>query len=373
MKAFFLILLGTAGGLFAAGLPITLTTKEGNISVSEIVGGSETSLQLSVNEGKGKMAMPLESLKSWKFTAPPEWNEAGLAIRNGKLDVAERVYRKFAMQVMPFLGIPKGDAERYFFAYTDLLRSSGKYKEALDALTQLPDSILPSAKARQAIARAYCLAQTGKLEEADRQINLLRAPSRESALFTPYFLARSSLLLAQSDYIAALDDIAQIMAFKRISSEGYAEALYLNAEAYDALDVAIAKQKEEIKKNERLSRQYQADSNAVFKELDLIKSDTAQVSAIMDSPKDLPKSAQAIRRQLLRLYPDSSWAEKARAKLPPDQVEAINNPTAPEDSTPVPGKPTKTSPASPKKNTTPNPVDDGKIDTDIPTSEDDNL
>lgn len=345
MKAALFLFLSIAAAA-AQGFPAFIELADGNTMTASILDARPDGLNVSVAGGQGTMLLPAAQVKAWKLEPPKATGE-----------IASRDY---ARRVVPLLNAAGGDAEKYFFAYTDLLRSARRYQEAIDFIALVPEKAPVPVRARSVVTRANCLVMLGRVDEAERLLNLLKAPARQSSLFMLYQLTRARLAAARHDLVGSLDDIAQVVAFKRLGSDGYAEALFLSADAYENLGAALAKQKEAIEKNEALSRLYQTDREAVYAQLGLLKSSPSAVSALIDTPPDFPAICVNIRKQLVRLFPASVWAVQAKEKLPAAVLAELSPGAVP--------APPKTGAAAPK----PTPAEE-KLETNDTGSKTDNL
>ncbi len=364
----FLLTIALASFAHAAGaLSMFIETEDGNLQTAEVLKADASGLTLSLAGGHGTSVLPMERVKSWRMAPPKSWADAEKALEFGQVEKALAPMSDYANRLFPLLSLPKGDAAIYIFKYADLLRSRGDYKGALELLGKAPPDALGETLAQSIVLKAYCRAMLGEVDAAESQLNLLRAPSRRSSLFSLYKLTRARIASARKDLIGALDEIASVIAYKRLGSDAYAEALYLSAEAYDDLGLAITKQKESIAKDDKLRRLYEQNRGEAFDALGTIRSDNSSVSAIMDDPPDLPGVSIEIRKQLVRVFPTSPWSALARAKLPPGALDKV----ATQELEPKgAATPTPTPEATPTP--TPKP-DDGLIDTETPGSELENL
>ncbi len=276
--------------------------------------------------------------------------EIAKLIEEGRVAEAEVRMLPVATRMAQMTIVKGGNAGKYVFAYTDVLRSLGKYQAALDFLEKAPfpaDAPVVD-RARRLIVMAYCQAMLGKVDEADKMLNQVEAPGSKSYLFTIYQLARARVEAQRKDPVAALDDIAHIVAVKRLGSESYDEALYQSAEAYDGLAKVLAEQKKAVEKDARLSRQMQQDNLDAISRFELIKSDPLQVAALWDAGSDYDKCATAARLQLCRVYPTSPWTVKAREKLSAEALSALGLATASAPEKKEAAKPEPAKPASEK-------------------------
>ena len=368
MKALLAILVLAAGAVSAAPLRMFIETEDGKVQTADVSAAEPKGFTVALPGGHGTMLIQMDRVKSWRMAPPKSWDDGGKALEAGQPDKAMPLMRDYATALLPLLSLPKGDAATYVFKYADLLRSCGDYKGALDLLGKVPPDALGETRAQAMVVTAYCRAMLGEVDAAETQLNMLRAPTRRSSLFTLYKLTRARIAAARKDLIGALDEIASVIAYKRLGSDSYAEALYLSAEAYDELGLAIAKQKEAIADNDKIRRLYEQSRGEAFDALGMIQSDKSSVSAIMDNPPDLPGVSIEIRKQLVRVFPTSPWATLARAKLPPGSLDKVAT-AQPE---PEGATPSSTPEAGKKAAPTPTP-DDGLIDTNIPGSESENL
>lgn len=362
------ILLLTATTLAAAPkFRMFLEMEDGKIERADILEASPRGFTVSLPGGHGTKLYPMERIKTWRLDPPKTWLEGEKAVEEGSSRKALPLLRDFAAALIPLLSIPKGDASTYVFKYADLLRSLGDYQTALAFLEKIPADAPSEVLAQAIVVGAYCKAMLGDVDAAEAQLNRLRAPTRRSALFTLYKLTRARIASARKDLVGALDEIASVVAYKRLGSEGYAEALYLSAEAYDELGAAISKQKEAIAADDKLRRLYDQNRGEAFDALGMIKSDKSSVSAIMDDPPNLPGVSIEIRKQLVRVFPSSPWAALARPKLPPGALDKV----ATEQPEPE-GAAATTAKETPAATPTPKP-DDGLIDAETLSSDRDNL
>ncbi len=349
---------------------MVIETIDGQVQSVKVVSPSAKGMTIELPDVKGTMLIPMERIKAWRMAPPPSWKQAEQAIKEGKAEKAPALMREYAHALQSLLAIPKGDASSYVFKYADLLRSRGDYKQAIAFIEQIPANVPAEIRAQSIIVSAYCRAMLGDADGAETQLNLLRAPTRRSALFTLFKLTRARIAWIRKDLVTALDEIASVIALKRLGSEAYAEALYLSAEAYEALGAAIARQKEAIASDDKLRRLYEQNRGEAFDALGIIRSDKSSVSAIMDEPPDLPGVSIEIRKQLVLVFPTSPWAALAKAKLPPGALDklAVTKYNQPEGAKVQEEADRK----KPKPTPTPEP-DDGRISTETESHEQDNL
>lgn len=346
-----------------------LEMDDGSVQTIEASAADAKGITVTLPDGKGSLTYPMNRVKSWRIDPPKEWRQGEEAIQKGQPDKAVALMRPHAVRLIPLLGLQKGDAASDFFKFAGLLRSRGDHKGALELLGKVPEESPSDIRAHAIVLAAYCRAMLGEVDAAETQLNMLRAPTRRSALFTLYKLTRARIAQARKDLVTALDEIASVIAYKRLGSDSYDEALYLSAEAYDELGAAINKQKEMIAADPKLKRLYEQNRGEAFDALGVMRSDKSSVSAIMDEPPDLPGVSIEIRKQLVRVFPTSPWAALARAKLPPGALDKMaTGQPEPEGAAKKPGAKSAPSPTP-----APAPVDDGLIDTEKPASERENL
>lgn len=365
-----LLLAAAASAGFAAPFRMFIETEDGKVQTADVSAAEPKGFTVALPGGHGTMLLQMDRVKSWRIAPPKSWTDGEKAVQAGQAEKAIPLMRDYATSLLPLLSLPKGDAATYVFKYADLLRSRGDYKGALDLLGKVPPDALGETRAQAIVVTAYCRAMLGEVDAAETQLNLLRAPTRRSSLFTLYKLTRARIAAARKDLVGALDEIASVVAYKRLGSDSYAEALFLSAEAYDELGLAIAKQKEAIQADDKIRRLYEQSRSEAFDALGMIQSDKSSVSAIMDDPPDLPGVSIEIRKQLVRVFPTSPWAALARAKLPPGALDKVatqqpepKGAAATPTPSPTPGKPKKATPTP----------DDGLIDTEKSGSERENL
>lgn len=311
-----------------------VTRKAGPPVTERIVAADATGLSLSAADGAGVIKLPYDQIESVRFVPPAGWDEITRLITAGRLAEVEPRMQPIAARFVPMTAAKGGNASKYIFAYVDVLRSQGKYRAAIDFLDKFPfPAEAPVVdRARRLIVKAYCLAMTGKVDEAEKMLNQVQAPDGRSNLFTIYQLARSRVYAQRRDWIASLDDISRIIAVKRLGSESYDEALYQSAEAYEALHRALAEQKQAVEKDDRLRRQMQQDRLDAVARFEVLKGEPLQITAVWDSDIDCVKSANSARLQLCRVYPASPWAVKAREKLSDEAKKELAGEAAREDS-----------------------------------------
>lgn len=320
MKSRLIILFLLVGRTLWAQTEASVLRKSGPPTVEKIMGADAGGVSMLMFDGRSTIKLPYDQIESVKFSPPAGWDEIVQSIKLGKAAEAESKMQPIAIRMAPMTVVKNGDASKYVFAYTDVLRSLGKYKAAYDFLerTPFPNDAPVVDRARRLIVEAYCLAMLGKVDEAEKMLNQIEAPGDKSSLFTIYQLARARVEAQRKDPVSSLDDIAHIIAIKRLGSESYDEALYQSAEAYDVLGKVLAEQQQVVAKDERLKRQMQQDNLDAIARFETIKSDPLQVAAIWDAGYDYAKCATSARLQLCRVYPTSPWTAKAREKLPDD-------------------------------------------------------
>ncbi|MEX1117251.1 MAG: hypothetical protein WEB60_00515 [Terrimicrobiaceae bacterium] len=366
------ILLAFASLVQAAPLRLFVEMDDGKVQTADVSIADARGFTISLPGGDGTMLIPMDRVKTWRLAPPKPWSDAEKELQAGRSEKALPPMRDYTDSLLPLLSIPKGDAASYVFKYADLLRSRGDYKGAIELLAKIPADTLGETRAQSIVVTAYCRAMLGEVDAAETQLNTLRAPTRRSSLFSLYKLTRARIAAARKDLVTALDEIASVIAHKRLGSDSYAEALYLSAEAYDELGRVILKQKEAIQADDKLRRLYEQSRGEAFDALGMIQSDKSSVSAIMDDPPDLPGVSIEIRKQLVRVFPTSPWSSLARAKLPPGALDKVAT-AAPEPQGAAPsGTPNPT--PTPTPNPTPGPTpDDGLINTETPASKLENL
>lgn len=344
---FSLAWIASAGAQVA--IDAAIARKNAPPSPERIVSADPTGVNILMPDGRSLIKLPYDQIEEVRFAPPSGWDEIARLIKVGKVAEAEGKMLPIATRMAQLTVIKGGNAGKYVFAYTDVLRSLGKYQAALDFLEKAP--FPPDApvvdRARRLIVMAYCQAMLGQVDEAEKMLNQVEAPGSKSYLFTIYLLARARVEAQRKDPIAALDDIARIVALKRLGSESYDEALYQSAEAYDALGRILAEQKQVVEKDARLDRQMRQDNLDAIARFDLIKSDPLQVAAVWDAGDDYARCATAARLQLCRVYPTSPWTVKAREKLPAEAREILGGDLAdkPAPETAQPTKPAGEKPA----------------------------
>jgi hypothetical protein len=117
---------------------------------------------------------------------------------------------------------------------------------------------------------------------------------------------------AIKDYPAALDEISQTLAFARIESEIYPEALYLSAQCYEALATT----------NAFATRLVQLTLPGTNRTVAV----TANVSATqgLTANSNYVSVAKSIYQEIVTRYPNSPAAQKSQPKLPPPAATATN-------------------------------------------------
>ncbi len=346
--------------------PIFFETTEGQVQKANIASASDKALTIPI-EG-GAMQMPMDRIKLWRLEPPENWKTAEKEIKEGRPEKAIELMRPFVLTIIPLLSVPKGDAPEYFFKFVDLLRSRQEYAAALELLQRCPDDALSDVRVKTVILSAYCQTMLGNLEQAEIKLNMLRSPSRKSALFSLYRLTTARIAWAKKDLLTALDDVASVVALKRLGSDSYAEALYLSAELYDELGEAISSQKKLLAEDDRLRRLYEQDKGKAYETMGILTSEKSSVSAIMDNPPDLPGVSIEIRKQLVRVFPQSPWTTLAKAKLP----EGVFDKAIVDNENQSGKKKKSLSPRKKEPNPSPTP-DDGKLNTDVSGTESENF
>lgn len=359
--------LRAAEARFDPPMRMFLEMDDGSVQTIEASAADAKGITVLLPDRRGSLTYSMARVKSWRVDPPKEWVDAEQAIQRGQPEKAAPLMRPHAMRLVPLLAVPKGDAASDFFKFVDLLRSRGNHKGALEMLALIPENVPGEVRAHAIVLSSYCRALLGEVDAAETQLNMLRAPTRRSALFTLYKLTRARIAQARKDLVTALDEIASVVAYKRLGSDSYAEALYLSAEAYEELGAAIQKQKDAIAADPKLKRLYEQNRGEAFDALGILRSDKSSVSAIMDEPPDLPGVSIEIRKQLVRVFPSSPWAALARKKLPPGALDKV----ATEE--PAPEGPAPKASPSPTPKPSPKPKDDGLLDTEKPASERENL
>lgn len=307
------------------GNEAVIARKAGAPSTERILSADAAGISVLSTDGRGIIKLPYDQVVSVRFSPPAGWEEITKLIKQGKVTEVEAKMLPVASRMAQMTSVKGGDASKYVFAYTDVLRSLGKYQPAVDFLDKAPfpaDAPVVD-RARRLIVKAYCLVMLGKTEEAEKMLNQVQAPGDKSSLFTIYQLARSRVYAERKDILSSLDDIARVIAVKRLGSESYDEALYQSAETYDALGRLLGEQKQAVEKNDGLRRQMQQDTLDAIARFEVIKSDPLQVNAIWDAGHDYVKCAESARLQLCRVYPNSPWTVKAREKLTPEARQLL--------------------------------------------------
>jgi tetratricopeptide (TPR) repeat protein len=295
---------------FSQGVPVVVVQKKGAATDTVLLGRTDTALRLQV---KGAAAgseyqIPLDDVSEVRFAMPASLAQAQEALNQNQWEKAATIIRPVVVPTLPYLDLPNNNGLPLAMVLADTLRRANKLEDALffyDKLRLLPRS---AESQRAALWAASCHSALNRSEQASKILQTMDAPKRDSELFAQYQIVRAQVRMAGKDYLAALDDLSQALAFSRMESELYPDAMFLTAQCYEALAATNAV-------STRIVQLTLPATNRV--------SATAAAAAITNAPQSLTANsnyvivAQSIYQEIVTKFPNTPAALKSQPKLPP--------------------------------------------------------
>jgi tetratricopeptide (TPR) repeat protein len=295
------------------GVPVVLVLTKGGTSEAMLVGKSDTAVKLRPPGGAaGEYQIPFDQITEVRFTFPETVTQAQAAFSQGQFEQAAALLRPIVTPMLPYLDLPGNNALPIVFWFGDTLRRANKLDEALTVY----DAVRTTAKApdstRGAVWAAHCHAALGRTDQALRVLDLAGQVKRDSDLFPLCQMVRAQARFAAKDTLAALDDVAQALAFARIESELYPDSLFLAAQCYEVLGATNAM-------STRLVQLTIPGTNRTV----AVAANTNVVFGLTGNT-NYANVARSIYQEIVTKYPNSSAAQKSQPKLPPPSASATN-------------------------------------------------
>jgi tetratricopeptide (TPR) repeat protein len=267
-------------------------------------------------------------------------------MEKGDWAAAARLLAPSATAAAPYLAIANNNIAPVVMTYGDALRYSRQFDAAINLFEKLQSAPNPAVARLGSAWKAYLLTSKGDIAGARALVETLGDPKREDEIFGLVRLARAMIFLHAEQHRAAVDQIAQVIAFSGLESSIYPEALYVDGLCYEAIAAAERRQavqarEEAVKRavfTERVrvgremwtAAQQQGLPPPTEKEI-LAKIDSAAIGDKIPAVPPLEEAekyqvSQEIYAQLARTFPRTPWAAQAlkRLKNPPVSTPSKN-------------------------------------------------
>lgn len=319
MKPFCLItalLLSMFSASLGQGVPVIVVQKKGASAETALLGRTDSALRLQV---KGAAAgseyqISLDDVSEVRFVFPASLAQAQEALNQNQWERAATIMRPVVVPLLPYLDLPNNNGVSLAMVLADTLRAANKLEDALlfyDKMRMLPRT---TEAQRAAIWAASCHASLNRSEPALRILQTMEAPKRDSELFAQYQTVRAQVKMAGKDYLSALDDLSQALAFSRMESELYPDAMFLTAQCYEALAVTNVF-------STRLVQWTLPSTNRVT-----TAAATTNVLQSLTANSNYVTVAQSIYRDIVTRFPNTPAAQKSQPKLPPPSATDAKKP-----------------------------------------------
>jgi hypothetical protein len=299
-------------------VPVVLVLKKGGSSEAVLVGKTDNGLRLQPKGATaGEYQISFDQVTEIRFVFPETLGQIQEALNRNQWDRAAAMMKPVAAPLLFYLDLPANNGVAFVMVLADSLRRANKPEEALsyyDRLRMLPRS--PESM-RAAIWTAHCHVALNRADAAWKILQSMEPPKRDSDLFPLYQLVRAQVRQGQKDFVAALDEIAQGIAFSRMESESYPESLFLAAQCYETLAATNA-----------------ANTGLIFKTIPSTNrvvaaaAVTTNVTLSLTANSNYVAVAQGMYQEIVTRFPETIFAQRSQSKLPPPVATQTNKPTA---------------------------------------------
>jgi tetratricopeptide (TPR) repeat protein len=333
-------LLWSASALQAQDLTAQVTLQTGRVETMALAGSGGGQLKFRpASQQSGSISISPATALQIQVNFPESVAVGFGAMEKGDWAAAARLLGPSANAAAPYLAIANNNIAPVVMTYGDALRYSRQFDAAIGLFEKLQSAPSPSVARLGSAWKAYLLINKGDIPGARALVETLGDPQREDEIFGLVRLARAMIFLHTEQHRAAVDQIAQVIAFSGLESSIYPEALYVDGLCYEAI-AAAERRKAEQERDEAVKRalftarvrvgremwtaaQQQGLPPPTEKEI-LAKIDADAISARIPAVPPLEEAekyqvSQQIYTHLARTFPRTPWAAEAlkRLKNPP--------------------------------------------------------
>ena len=291
---------------FGQGVPVVLGQKKGGSIETLLLGRTDTALRLQVKDAPAgnEYVLALDQIDQIRFVIPETVNQAQDALNQGQWERAATILKPIIDPMLPYLDLPNSNAVPLVMLLAETLRRAGKFEDALAYFEKMRFLPPPADSVRASVWAAYCHAALGRSDAAWKILQATDPPKRDSEHFALYQFVSAQVRFSAKDYLAALDEVSQLLAVARLESDLYSDSLFLAAQCYEWLGNT----------NEVTTRIVQLTKPGTNRAA-VVKANVIVYRSLTGNTNYV-NVAKTIYQEIVSKYPTTSVALKSQLKLP---------------------------------------------------------